>query len=464
MKVTLFAAVWALAGGLLTACDEEIQVGSIDEGTYETSTELLGYIINSEGRQSMATVEFRNTGTTQLYLGLSKAAKQDVAGKFKYDKSVLEAYNKANETTFEAFPEELVKFAGDGAVAVTKGESKSAGVDVTFNTKESLKQDATYVIPVRAEISAGGVQLPDDVSGYLIFVKDLTKLPSCDKSTGIKIISCMEVNDTNPLNNLCFTLKESGKPLIDIVILFSANINYNVETGRVYVYNNPNVQHLLDNREKYLKPLQDRGMKVVLGILGNHDRSGIARLADNTAREFARELKNVCDAYHLDGIFFDDEYSEDHPPITPGFVKDSYEAAARLVYETKRAMPDKLTCAYVYGMTSNFRSPVDGVQAGDFVDYGIHDYGSGFDLAGNYPGMPKSRMALYSQEFNRGYIAPASELKNMRDNGYGAHMIFAMDPNRSNFRWTQKPALENIAKMLFDDELVYNWKPQPKDW
>ncbi len=464
MKIKCLAVVWMFTGAFLAACDEDITVGEIDESTYETSEDTFGYLINNEGKRSMATVEFRDAGSSILYLGLSKDAKQNVSGKFRYNKAVLDAYNKAHETIYEAFPEELVTFAGDGAVALGTGESKSAGVAVSFVTKETLSRDVTYVIPVRAEVQAGGIQLSDEDSGYLLFVKDISKLPDCNKPTGIKIISCMEVNDTNPLNNLCFTLKNSEKPLVDMVILFSGNINYNNETGRVYVYNNPNVQHLLDNREKYLKPLQDRGMKIVLGILGNHDRSGVANLADETARIFARELKAVCDAYKLDGVFFDDEYSDYQTPPPPGFVKPSNNAAARLCYESKRAMPDKLICTYVYGATAYFPDPVDGVRSGEFIDYGIHDYGGGFDLEINYPGMPKSSMALYSQEFARESFAPEYVLKDLRDGGYGAHMIFAMDPNRSNFYRGQKPAMEKIAKVLFDDELVYDGKPYSKDW
>ena len=38
-------------------------------------------------------------------------------------------------------------------------------------------------------------------------------------------------------------------------------------------------------------------------------------------------------------------------------------------------------------------------------------------------------------------------------------MIFAMDPFRRNFLLTDKiPSMQNIAKELFDDELVYNNK------
>ena len=61
-----------------------------------------------------------------------------------------------------------------------------------------------------------------------------------------KVMMYIEVNDTNPLNALEFVLKDSGKLFFDDIILFSANINYNAETGRVYVLNNPNVQFLLD--------------------------------------------------------------------------------------------------------------------------------------------------------------------------------------------------------------------------
>ena len=280
--------------------------------------------------------------------------------------------------------------------------------------------------------------------------------------TGIKIISCMEVNNTNPLNNLSFTLKGSKKPLIDIVILFSANINYNNETGKVYVHNNPNVQHILSNKEKYLKPLQDRGIKVVLGILGNHDRSGVANLADETARAFAQELKTVCDLYNLDGIFFDDEYSSYQNPPPAGFVSPSSAAASRLCYETKMAMPDKIVSVYVYNYTRSLPS-VDGVQSGEFVDYGIHDYGGSSDLSSNYPGMPKSGMALYSQEFILGYYTSANNLKRLRDDGYGAHMIFSMDPTRFDYQNSQLPALRMLATELCDDELVVG-NFYRKDW
>lgn len=461
IKLNLFVAFMAAFGSIFTACDDDIKVAQIDEGNFETSKDVTGYIVDSEGKRGMDLVEFREQGSTMFYLGLSKGAVDNISATLKYDPSLLEAYNAAQESEYALFPQNLVTL--DATLEIAKDSKKSNGAEVKFVTDESLEANKTYVIPVRAEITSGNAKLSEKESTFLIFVKDITKIPDCNKSTGIKVISCMEVNDTNPLNNLCFTLKSNGKPLVDMLIIFSANINYNNETGKVYVYNNPNVQHLLDNREKYFKPLQDRGMKVILGILGNHDRAGVANLADETARAFAQELKAVCDAYQLDGVFFDDEYTDNMYPAPPGFVDNSPAAASRLCYEVKQAMPDRLVTVYAYSTTYSLPA-IDGHDSGTFVDYGIHDYGGSSDLSSNYPGMPKSGMALYSQEFSQGRTASESSLRRLRENGYGANMIFAMDPHRSNFSYSQLPAMERMAKVLYDDELVYDGKPYAKDW
>ena len=101
--------------------------------------------------------------------------------------------------------------------------------------------------------------------------------------------------------------------------------------------NNPNVQFLLDNNEQFLQPLRKRGMKVILGILGNHDAAGVAQLSDMGCREFAKELAAYCNAYNLDGVGFDDEYSNSPDLSNPWFAPWSSAAASRLLYETQES-------------------------------------------------------------------------------------------------------------------------------
>lgn len=84
-------------------------------------------------------------------------------------------------------------------------------------------------------------------------------------------------------------------------------------------------------------------------------------------------------------------------------------------------------------------------------------------MSSAYEGLPRSGMGLYSQEFNLENFADLSELQTIRKNGYGAHMIFAMDPNRNN-RSKQERALQRCANAFYDDELVIETPYYSKDW
>lgn len=461
-----------------TACDDnDVVVGSVDTSRFEIPDGDVVYITDLAGRRMFSTVEFHHQAAEGLTLNTRKALTSACKVTFSYDSKILDEYNKKNGTSYAALPQAMVSFTNGGSVTLEAG-STTASAGYTLTSDGSLDPNSTYALPVKAVIE-GGASLSAADASRVIFVKDLTALPDATKYVedengnlvpGVKIFSCMEVNDTNPLNNLSFTLKSNGKPLVDCLIMFSANINYNPETGRVYIFNNENVQALLDNRDKYLKPLQDRGIKVVLGILGNHDRSGIANLDANTAKLFAKECKNICDTYNLDGIFWDDEYSAyeyQNPPA--GFVVPSREACSRLMYEVKKIQPERWNIAYVYGTTrsaDDITDPETGevVKAGEYIDYALHDYGNGYDLSDNYNGMQPWQMGMYSQEFAQGRTASLENLQNMRKDGYGAHMIFAMDPNRGNFDWSQYEGMSNCARAFYDDELVFDGVKYSKDW
>ena len=218
---------------------------------------------------------------------------------------------------------------------------------ITLAAASELQEGVTYLLPLRATSSTEGITLSEKAQHAVYLVKDLRAQGDAYKGPdAVRNVCYFEVNDTNPLNALEFVLKDSGKLFFDDIILFSANINYNAETGRVYVLNNPNVQFLLDNNEQFLQPLRKRGMKVILGILGNHDAAGVAQLSDMGCREFAKELAAYCNAYNLDGVGFDDEYSNSPDLSNPWFAPWSSAAASRLLYETKKAMPDKTVMVY----------------------------------------------------------------------------------------------------------------------
>lgn len=472
MKYNNFIAKSALVVALAmaaTACSDDINYGNNPAPEVGDGSPLL-YVTDAEGGTQLTTVEMRDTKDVELFVNATAPLATANTVTFAYDATALAAYNRANGTSYEAVPESMVSFPDGASATLAAGALKSEAVTMTITSDGSLDYSKGYVVPLTVSVN-GGAELALMSQSRMIVLKDLTALPDCNKTVidangnevaGIKVFSCMEVNDTNPLNNLKYTLKNSGKYLVDALIIFSANVNYNEETGRVYVLCNENVQALLDNREKYLKPLQDRGMKVILGLLGNHDRSGVANLSEEAARAYAKEIKALCDAYNLDGVFYDDEYSSYQNPVPAGFVSPSRAAASRLIYEVWKVQPERWNVAYCYSRTYGLNE-VDGVQAGTYCQYALHDYGGSSDLSNYFPGMPKSNMGLYSQEFNLGRFANANNLRNLRNNGYGSHMIFAMDPNRSNV-WNQENSLKNMAEIFYDDELVIDPTNYTKDW
>ena len=338
----------------------------------------------------------------------------------------METYNKAHNTDFTLYPQDLVTFANEGVLTVS-ANTKSAEVEMTIRAGEGLQEDKTYAIPVAISDQSSDITIKDEDAKHCIYlVKDMRNAGDAYKGEGVmQGYLFFEVNDVNPLNTLSFQL-ENGKLLWDVIVLFAANINYDAEAGRPRVQCNPNVQYLLDNNETLLQPLRRRGVKVLLGLLGNHDITGLAQLSEQGAKDFAREVAQYCKAYNLDGVNYDDEYSNSPDLSNPSLTNPSTAAAARLCYETKQAMPDKLVTVFDWGQMYGVAT-VDGVDAKEWIDVVVANYGSAAYPIGQ---MTKKQCSGISMEFNLGGggSLSASKAQSMIDGGYGWFMGFAPSP------------------------------------
>lgn len=443
-----------------TACTDDIEGGKpVDEGAYDAVTRVDGMLLDAASNKNEAVVELRSDKyETNIFFRLTKAPQKGVDVKIEVDPDYLETYNAEHGTEFQLFPVADVTLDREGKLLLAPDEIRSAEVGVTLAAGDGLQPDVTYVLPLKAVSSTEGITLAENARHAVYLVKDLRSQGDAYKGTNaVKNVLYFEVNDTNPLNALEFVLKDSGKLFFDEIILFSANINYNAETGRVYVLNNPNVQFLLDNNEQFLQPLRKRGMKVILGILGNHDAAGVAQLSDMGCREFAKELAAYCYAYNIDGVGFDDEYSNSPDLSNPWFAPWSAAAASRLLYETKKAMPDKTVMVYYLGAISSRIPSVDGVLPGEFVDYAVADYGG---TAAPMQGMTYKQCSGMSIELNRGSgDSSESTARSKKNAGYGYYMFFALGHTTSlvsdfdDYRF-QVGRCQTVARGLYDEELL----------
>jgi len=96
--------------------------------------------------------------------------------------------------------------------------------------------------------------------------------------TGPVTVAYIEVNDHSMLNAGKYTLANSGAQVIDVAVIFAANINYDGTSA--YLHFNDQVTNVLNNVATQVRPLQQKGIKVLLSILGNHQGAGFANFPD----------------------------------------------------------------------------------------------------------------------------------------------------------------------------------------
>ena len=184
----------------------------------------------------------------------------------------------------------------------------------------------------------------------------------------------VETNDTNPLNAGDYMLS-NGKPFAGIVELFASNIHKRTVNGVVEptLFLNDKMTNLLENGgyQTYVKPLQDKGIKVLLTVLGDWQGIGVANMNDTQTTQFAKILAHAVEKYGLDGIGFDDEYAN--------YSSTNSTSYSEIITKLHALMPaDKLITVFDWGYTNTLNS-----EAKACIDYAylfrfeLHDIRSG---------------------------------------------------------------------------------------
>lgn len=232
----------------------------------------------------------------------------------------------------------------------------------------------------------------------------------------------IEVNDNSMLNVGQYSL-DDGSPAIDIAVVFAANINYDGENA--YLHLNENVRHVLENARTTIRPLQDRGIRVTLSVLGNHQGAGLANFPDARAADrFAQEVAAVVRRYGLDGVDLDDEWSA-YGENGTGMPND--HSFVELVTALRKRLPNLLITFYVIGPSAE-RQVYDGRRAGDLIDYAWNPYYGAF-LDFEVPGLPRSRYGAAAVDLGSGSTTPelvADLARRTADGGYGAFVTYQL--------------------------------------
>ena len=322
IKSSFWIAILACTSNLFIACEDDITISS-ENKSFGNIEGNFGYVKSAAGAKALTSITINGDkhGTGHLYFELNKAANKDITVTFKIDESVLKVYNQANGTNYPMYPTDKLSLENEGVTTISAGKQKSSSIELDIQSGGTI--GTTYAVAVSATAS-DGIETSSNNQSYIYLVTPQAALPNTEKGT-VKTICYIEVNNENILNTGEYTMENSGKPFFDIVNVFAANIRLN-EEGKPYVYCNPQVTFVLENADKLIRPLQQKGIKVHLTILGDHTPAGMRSLGDEAAKDFAKELKSYVDIYGFDGISFDDEWSNyDLVAGYPGLVTPSQE-------------------------------------------------------------------------------------------------------------------------------------------
>lgn len=422
--------------------------------------ETVSVKLNAVSEQ-MVNVKSELQGTLFINISTEEPAAKDITVNLSYDSKYLEEFNYIQHTDCRLFPEEKVSFIRE--ITIKAGETQSENLEIGFDA-EPLDFGTGYLIPLRAKADKNSGIVINNEDSRTNFIVERQQA----KEKEVRNVVYFECNDVNPLNALEYVL-EDGTPFFDAVILFSANINYNSEDDVVYLHNNPNIQALLDETDTYIQPLRKKGIKVYLGLLGNHDAAGLCQLSDYGAQQWADEVARAVRDYRLDGVNLDDEYSNMPLLSSKWFAPRGVERGARLLYELRKAMNKYCTWKtdisyYDRGEFDDFimmyPCEVQDLETGEsfpashFIDFHVPNYGG----ASSYPvgDLTKKNCAYVSIQCNESINISESAARTAKEKGYGWIMWFAFNPNPQSANSNLSAVwdgLNGCAKGLYEQEV-----------
>ena len=253
-----------------------------------------------------------------------------------------------------------------------------------------------------------------------------------------------EVNNDSITNVGKYVLASNGANVFDIGIIFAANINYDGTSAQLYF--NPQVQAVLDHAATQIAPLQAKGIKVLLSVLGNHQGAGFANFPDQqSASAFAAQLSNAVSTYGLDGIDFDDEYADYG---TNGTAQPNAWSFPYLVQALRNDMPSKIISLYFIGPSSTTLS-YNGIVVGNLINYSWNPYYGSWGVP-SVPGLTKAQLAPAAIDIQNTSSSTAASLAQQTvSNGYGVYNTYNLpDTDVSQY-------LSSVTQALYGSNAVY---------
>ncbi len=238
-------------------------------------------------------------------------------------------------------------------------------------------------------------------------------------STDPLTVAYVEVN-SNELRTVGDYELADGSNAFDVAIIFAANINSDGNAATLHL--NEQVTATLENADTQIRPLQDKGIKVTLSLLGNHQAAGFANFPSQpAAAAFADQVAAVVEQYGLDGVDIDDEWVSYGSNGVPAANADS---ARWLVDALDAKLPaGSIISLYDIGeAAASLKSAPASVL--DKLDYIWNPYYGQYNVPA-YPGVGEDRLGPAAIDLTQTSAATAANLaRRTVQEGYGVYVTY----------------------------------------
>lgn len=318
----------------------------------------------------------------KIYYRLTQPASQSQTLKVAIDEELVDAYNQTYETNFSILPAANYDVADEGTLNIAQGDTKSSPLKIDF--KAAGLEPGTYLLPVAISQAAKGF----DEAGkqqlfYGVSVRGLDLIDN-PLDTDFLTVFYLNTDDYQPLLADIFAVEKEDantyerfwkRTIGNIVNLRVVQIGYDKTTDGAKLLLNANIRYVLENADKYIRPLQDKGRKVCLSIEGAGTGLGFCNLTDAQIADFVAQVKAVVEIYRLDGINLWDRNS--------GYGKDGMPAMNTTSYPKMiKAMREVLGQDKLLTVTDHMEpteyfwdtQATGSIAVGEYIDYAWSGY------------------------------------------------------------------------------------------
>lgn len=390
----------AVAG---TSCDEESILMNAAKLPNETAIDNIAGVLRSASTLTTKVLvnleEEDRTATEEIYYLLSRPAESALTVTVAADEKLVEDYNLTNGTNVAALPAGNVKLENGGVLSVAVGKQESAKIKFTIST-EGLESDTPYLLPLVISQTPPGIQAQSGKQILYYAVNIRKKITVCHPTeVGVSVempsmlpnaLAVFYVNTATyqPLiadvYGITRTNRKDFKQTLysigNIVNLKTVTVGYDPVTKRAQLKLSGDMRNVLEQADKFIRPLQDHGRKVCICIQGEGNGLGFCNLTDDQIDDFVRQVKNVLDLYKLDGVNLWDEGSGYGKDGMPAMNTTSYP---KLIKALREALSGKLLTLVDKDEPTEYFYDVDkcgGIEVGKYIDYAWHNYASEKEL------------------------------------------------------------------------------------